>query len=278
MRANFLTRLMALAMVLMMVSIPAMAENCALCGKDAGEGYYLCAACMLGLLEEKDVSGGLEITGAEQNEKGNVLFTWQDEANNGPYTVQYELLEAAPVPFGWTAATGVTGTSWELKQLAPGVSYVLTVTDASGNQAQTIYLAKAPENGNEIGARIEVRTRIFNGSRLVEIPFSAAEIVKDNGWENGLYVHLTYSMLVKTRRYDFTLTVEAPNGFADTVLSGDITLNRGKSVVEPWDFISLADYFGRLNAYYGEIPLGEYTVTLNFDGKPAWSQTFMVQE
>ena len=51
MRLKLFTRLMTLALVLMMIlSVPALAASCALCGKDSGSDAYLCAACLLGLL------------------------------------------------------------------------------------------------------------------------------------------------------------------------------------------------------------------------------------
>ena len=79
MRTNLFTRLAALALVLMMtLCLPAAAESCALCGKDTGSDAYLCAACLLDMLAEKDISGGLEITGVETGEDGLVTLTWKD--------------------------------------------------------------------------------------------------------------------------------------------------------------------------------------------------------
>lgn len=279
MRANPITRLLALALVLMLaLSLPALAEGCALCGKETGSETYLCADCLLGLLAEKDISGGLEITGAQANDNGSVTLTWKDAADNGPYKVYYELLDSAPVPFGWTAAAGVRGHAVTLTELAPGVSYVFTVVDASGNQAETIFYAPALENGNEIGAKIRIHTKIRNDRKVLEYPFSASEIMLDNGKEHGLYMKLAYSMLRKTRYYAFAVTVEAPGGFADVVLSGNITLNYGKSEVPAWGFIGLDEYFSCLERYYGGVPTGEYLVTMHFDGKPVHTVSFVVGE
>ena len=139
MRTNMITRLLLLAMVLLLTMIlPAYADSCALCGKESGNENYLCADCLLGLLEEKDVSGGLEIIGAAPNEDGSVTLVWDDAAANGPYTVYYELLERAPVPFGWTAASGVYGNAVTFTQLVPGTSYVFTVEDASGSGVRAV--------------------------------------------------------------------------------------------------------------------------------------------
>ena len=279
MRMKPITRLLMLALALMMtLSVPALAEGCALCGQETGGETYLCVDCLLGLLEEKDVSGGMEITGATANADGSVTLVWSDEAQNGPYTVCYELLNAAPSAFGWTAASGVRGSAVVLDKLVPGVSYVFTVTDASGNQAEYAYYAPGVENGNGIGAKIRIHTKLYRREKLLELPFSAGEIMEDNGTAHGLYMKMDYSMLRKARNYAFSVTVEAPNGFADVVLSGSLTLNRGKSEVPAWGFIGMDDYFSYLERYYGGVPVGEYEVSLNFDGKHVYTVTFNVKE
>lgn len=281
MRTNPVTRLLLLALVLLMIPVcSAMADSCVLCGDESGSDAYLCADCLLDMLAEKDISGGLEITGVETNADGSVTLRWADEAGAGPYSVYYELLERAPVPFGWTAAAGTDANAVTLMQLAPGVSYVFTVTDAAGNQAETVYYAPAAEDGNEIGAKIHVHTRHWYNryKRPENTDFSAGEIAQDNRTEHGLALKINYSMLRKTRNYAFSVTVEAPNGFADVVYSGQITLNYGKSEVPAWTFIGLDDYFGLLERYYGGIPTGEYLVTLHFDGKTICSDCFTVAE
>lgn len=279
MRTKTVARLLSLALAFMMTfAIPAQAEGCILCGRESGSAAYLCAACLLELMEEKDISGGMEITDVTVNENGSVTISWSDSAENGPYSVCYELLERAPVPFGWTAAENIQGNSITLTQLTPGVSYVFTVTDASGSKAEAVYYAPKVENGNEIGAKIRIQTKLRRDYNQLERPFSASEIQEDNGREHGLYVKLAYSMLKKTRYYAFCITVEAPNGFADVVLSGDLTLNYGKSEVAAWNFVGLDDYFSYLERYYGGVPTGEYLVTMNFDGKPAYTVSFEVGE
>ena len=279
MRANLITRLIVLTLALMMpLALPAAAEGCAMCGSETGSDAYLCADCLLGLLAEEDVSGGLTVEGVFPNADGSVTLTWSDTADNGPYSVYYELLERAPVPFGWTAATGVRGSAVTLGQLAPGVSYVFAVEDASGNRVEKAYYAAAMQLGNDIGAKIRIHTKVRYDDKDLYLPFSASEIMQDNGKAHGLYLKMAYSMLARERNYAFSLTVEAPNGFKDVVLSGALTLNYGKSEVPAWGFIALDDYFSYLERYYGGVPTGEYKVTMNFDGKPAYAVSFGVKE
>lgn len=279
MRINMIARLLTLALVLLMtLSVPAKAETCALCGQESGSDAYLCAACLLSLLDEEDISGGMMIVGTSPNEDGSVTLVWSDEANNGPYNVYYELLEQVPVPFGWTAATDVYGNAFTLNQLVPGVSYVFTVEDASGNKAASIYYAPDVDLGNEIGAKIRINTKMRNGRNHLDIPFYVGDLLRPITREHGITLKLSYSMLKYTRYYAFTITVEAPNGFVDVVYSGDLTLNFGRSEVAAWNFIALDDYFGYLESYYGGIPTGEYLVTMNFNGQPACTDTFTVEQ
>ena len=278
MRLKLFTRLMTLALVLMMIwSVPALAATCALCGKDSGSDAYLCAACLLELLEEKDVAGGLEITGAVPEDDGTLTLCWHDAAQNGPYTVYYELLEAAPVAFGWTAAEGVHNTCLNLDRLVPGVSYLLTVKDASGNTAEYTYFAQQPGEAERIGAKIRFKNMRYINDQYVSGPWKASEIMQDNGVPHGLYLRLNYSTLKKTREFAFCVAVEAPNGFADVILSGNLKMEHGKSQMPAWGFIDMEDYLSILERYYGGVPAGEYIVTMYFDGGVAASETFTIK-
>lgn len=279
MRTSRIIRLLALTFAMLFVfSGVALAEPCALCGKESGSDSYLCTACLLNLLEGEDRSGGLTVNEPVVNEDGTVTLTWVDTEGNGPYTVCYELLETAPVPFGWTAAENISGTSCTLTQLVPGMSYVLTVMDSADGKVECVYYAAQPGDGNEIGAKIRFKTMLRNGRVTNERTFSAAEIAEDNGKEHGLYLRLSYSTLKKTRHYAFCVAVEAPNGFADVIFSGTLELSHGKSQVPVWGFIAMDDYFAYLENYYGGIPAGEYIVTMYFDGGVVDSKTFEVTE
>ena len=278
MRTNMIPRLLLALVLMLSFIVPAQAESCALCGQESGNENYLCADCLLSLLEEKDLSGGLSIVGVEPNADGSITLIWDDTANNGPYNVYYELLERAPVPFGWTAESGVYANAATLDQLVPGVSYVLTVEDASGNKADYIYYAPNVKLGNKVGAKIRVTTKMRNGRNHLGIPFHVGDIQRPDTREHGLELKLSYSMLKYTRFYAFSISVEAPNGFTDVVSSGRVTLNYGRSEVPAWNFVNLENFFGCLERYYGGVPAGEYLVTMNFDGNPACTATFTVNE
>lgn len=280
MRKHALLRLCALVTALLLLgATPALAASCSLCGSETGSDDYLCTSCLLALLHQEREDAPLTIDGAVQNADGTVTVTWTDDPANGPYTVLYELLETAPVPFGWTAAEGVTETSCTLTRLVPGVSYVITVVDGQGLRDEITYFAAVPGTDREIGAKIRLKPiqRIDRSARK-KTAFSASEIAQENETEHGLYLRLTYSTLARTRRYAFQIAVEAPNGFSDVIFSGNLELHHGVSAIPVWGFIPMDDYFALLQDYYGGIPTGEYDTTLYFNGQKVWSAPFTVNE
>lgn len=278
MRLRYIIPALLLSLLLTLCLSTAMAAECALCGNETGSEDYLCTPCLLELLSAKAPASSLTITSVDRNDDASVTVTWSDEDGNGPYTVYYELLEAAPTAFGWTAVETET-TVCTLNQLAPGVSYVVTVVDSKGHEAAATLFAEKPGMGNEIGARIRLKTVLRNGRvNKQRTEFSAAEIASDSGAEHGLYVRLSYSMLKRSRHYAFHLVMKAPNGFTDVIYSGTLDLHHGRSYVPVWGFIPVDDYFTLLEEYYGGIPTGEYVVTLFFDGKEIYSDTFDMTE
>jgi len=272
-----ITALLLALMLLMMT--PAFAATCALCGGETGSDDYLCTKCLLALLNQEKAVVPLEITGCAQNENGTVTLTWADEANNGPYTVYYKLLEGAPVPFGWTATTDAAECSVTLDRLVPGLSYVITVADSLGQTAEVTYFAATPGVDQEIGAKIRLKPMNRTGRMTrQQQSFSAAEIAANNETTHGLYLRLTYSTLKKTRHYAFQIGVEAPNDFNDVIFSGTLELHHGESAIPVWGFIPMDGYFSKLQDYYGGIPTGEYDVTMYFNGAKVWSVPFTVTE
>ncbi len=269
-------RLLALLLALMLATPTiVLADPCALCGQESGSDAYLCTACLLNLLEGDEAPQTLKLDTPTINEDGTVTIVWQDTENAGPYSVYYQLLNSAPVPFGWTAAEGVRGHRLTLTQLVPGMSYLIFVKDALGNKAEAVYYAPKPGKDTEIGARIRFKTMSRNEAqrRTFETQWSASKIVEEN-YLHGLYLRLTYSDLIRTRYYAFCITVEAPNGFADVVFSGTLELERGRSQVPVWGFIPVDNYFSMLNQYYGGVPAGEYKVTMHFNGNVVDTKIF----
>lgn len=268
----------ALLLTLMLAfTATALADDCTLCGSDTGRDSYLCASCMLRLLEGEHIASPLEVTGVTQNADGTVTLAWTDEAGNAPYCVYYELLDSAPTPFGWTAADDTSETSCTFTRLVPGVSYLFTIEDCRGNKAEHIYYAPTPGTDTEIGARIHVKPRTFDGNQYkTRVYFSPDKAVREGAEEYGLYVRIDYSYLKKNRTYNFLLTIEAPGGYSEVVYSGVLQLHHGRSHLPTWGFVPVDDFFDVLDEFFGEIPSGDYIVTLYFNGAKVHSDTVPV--
>lgn len=278
MRKHHIFRLL-LTIGLICIMSTALAESCAVCGNDTGRDSYLCASCMLRLLQGEHVASPLEITEAVRNDDGTVTITWTDEEGNAPYDVYYELLESAPTPFGWTAASGTSETSCTFTRLVPGVSYLFTLEDSRGNKAEYIYYAPVPQTDTEIGATIRVKPRTYDGKQYKDrVYISPDKAVREGAEEYGLYVRVNYSPLKKNRTYNFLLVVEAPGGYSEVVYSGTLMLHHGRSHLPVWGYVPLADYFDILDEYYGGVPSGDYIVTLYFNGAKVHSDTVPVHE
>lgn len=262
--------------LLALTAAPALAATCSLCGGEADNADYLCTDCLVQLLNAERNSGGLEITGAGQGADGVVTLTWTDAEGNAPYAVRYELLEPAPVPFGWTAAEGLQDTSCALTRLVPGVSYVLTVVDSQEHSARITYCAPVPGEENTIGAALRVKPTLRSGTNnAYPERFSVSEVIT-GGKAHGLNLRVTYSTLRQAHRYAYQFTVTAPNGFSDVVFSGVLELDSGRSTLPAWDFIPLDDYFALLQEHYGSLPTGQYEVTLFLNGSRATSTLFVM--
>lgn len=280
MRRFHMIRLLLLTLLLLAATtVSAMADTCALCGSETGSDDYLCTSCLLELIEGEEVVSPIEITRVRKEYNGNVTVFWTDSEGNAPYQVYYELLDSAPTPFGWTDGELVNGKRHTLTRLVPGVSYIITVADSKGNTAEYTYFAKEPELDREIGARIRLHTMYrWDYHYAQREDFSLSEILSENGTTHELYVRLNYSQLSYGRIYGFHLAMEAPNGFVDVIYSGTLELQPGRTYLPVWDAIPVDGYFDYLSRYYGGIPLGEYTVTLYFNGDEVYSDFFMMTE
>ena len=85
-----------------------------------------------------------------------------------------------------------------------------------------------------------------------------SEIQKD-GDAYGCVYKVCMAQLGSERTYNAAVYIEAPNGFTEPVFSGEVTF--GPSKLE-WQTFLGGDYFKHLYQRMGEIPSGDYTITL----------------
>lgn len=272
-----------LSLLFTLVLTTALALSCSSCGKTVTSDANFCYNCGAKIYKGSSSSssfstGGVSITGASVNDDGTVTLRWTDSGNNGPYDLQYEFMDEAPNSFYWTDEENVRTKSFSFAWLVPGVDYILSVEDKNGNTTEYEYYASNPYYHNEIGSSFTLTPILREGSSSEDVSrFSASAITRNNGnTQYGMRIKLRYSQLRKPRTYRYMFGVEAPNSYAEIVWAGTLELPAGNSSLSPWNFIPLTDYFRILETYYEEVPVGDYTVTLYYDGTPVISETFYV--
>ncbi len=274
MRNASIFRALLLALLLTVLTVPALAASCVQCGGETEGDEYLCTACLVKLLKD-EAPANLTFKRVYQDYWGNVRVQWTDSEGNAPYRVIYELAEEAPKAFGWTDAADLTVTHHTLRRLAPGVSYIITVADCKGNIIKYEYEPVPPAVNDRIGAGFTLATQRHTASAGVQkVSFTLAELSSGN--VHTLAVQPSYARLAYGYLYQFHLTVTAPNGFTDVIYSGNLDLGPGLTYLDEWSRIPVDDYFGYLTRYYGGIPTGEYLVTLYFNGEAIGCEGFTV--
>ncbi len=221
-------------------------------------------------------SEGFRVTACTVQEDGTVSLRWED--GQGPWKVQYRYAEDAPTPFYWVASAGLTDPVCTLDSLIPGVPYALRVVDANGQATEwhpcTLPAAKSV---SLIGTRMTAS--VYNDGVLIYhaqvLPIESILTCLDSR-SMGVKVNITYDQLARARTYHYQFVLTAPSGVKLNVESGFRAFPRG---VSSWlnHFIPLNTPFHTLLDRYGEIPLGQYTLQLLYDGSIVASATFSIE-
>ena len=213
---------------------------------------------------------------------GATTISWEDSANNGPYTVlvQHEYKSgsqtklAAAQQFARTNSKSATNGY----VMAPGEPYTITVRDGSG--ASVTYSYKpTPRNYPDfsISIDIDLKTKTPKGTKNQK-SLSAADIRKNLGsYTYGAYVRLGYSQIRYERTTNWTMAFHIPNGdvYVDMYQVDTIPAGHHYTYYPHYPFNGLFQY---LMDSVGSIPAGTYRMTLYFDGQKSGSSTFTVTQ
>jgi len=238
------------------------------------------ASADLGNLDLFDISKLISPITVKENSDGTLTIKWTDSSNRGPYEVWYALYPSESVKaFHWVAEERTYAKSCTTEFMVPGNTYEIAVRTSSGTNLGTyIYTLHKPSFYNQIGTQmyIEPQIRTYGSAEGVG-RFSSSDIMRNYSWKDyGMYIQLTYSQLAYARHYRYLFAITAPNGMEMGVYSGTLDLPSGRSRLSPWKFISLDSFFDTLRKFYEEIPIGNYTITLYYDGTPITTKTFYV--
>lgn len=224
------------------------------------------------------------ITYATQLDNGTIGFMWEADGKQ-EYTVEF-ILKQSDDPYADKAANGgfnvISGTNGDgiisCSQIIPGEDYWLGLFDEQGRGHY------APFEGNATGEYTELELtplvlpqRIVDGKKREMAAYSLEEI--EAGEKCGLYFGIHYKNPGEEKEYAAHIILETPNGVRYPI-EGTIAFAAGgdKTLMTGWDGMNLTGYFEKVKRLLGQVPLGEYKVTLYLDMAHAFTQTFKVQE
>lgn len=195
---------------------------------------------------------------------GNVEVTWEAPFGSGPYRVKYKHA-------GWIVQyyeeSSYSTTSATLRDLIPGATYTITVSDGSSSQSK------------EFTAPIYTFTEFSNKSRYLKMvnttAFSLSELERD---PTAMFeLRLGYPGLARDRQYVGRLALKTPLGYVGQVDRWDpITLEKQYSYYY-WN-IPINDWLSIVKEDFGTIPIGEYSYEWFMDDKVYAYATFRVNQ
>lgn len=224
-----------------------------------------------------------------QNFQGHITFYWQDDAAAPPYTLTWQCAEDTPDAQPEFVETDIASTFFTVDYLAPGMRYLIGVTNSRGDTAQEyISLPQAAtfEDGKLNASHLGAIVKLCSWSRQEEdgeaIQIKRPEAASmEEGWEStqyGIRFELRYPELAGARTLDTLLVLRAPGGFLWTCDLGSVTYPRFRTPVAYLCWTSLgSEFFDALYTYCGGIPRGPYTVTCYLNGMWAAEDTLTIQ-
>lgn len=250
-----------LALLLMMIALPACAAYCTACGVSISDSAHLCPRCGA---RQMPSSSALTITRLWSNGDGSITVSWS--GGTAPYTIDCVQMLGSSIAsdladgasLGMQAAStavydGRTGTA---DRLVPGQDYWIVVRDAKGKLDYQAWIpGKAPA--------------------FADFPVDVA--LQFRGFPGGADVHLIYPILPDERGFTVLCCITAPNGAVMTLHVEKICLPAGSTSF----CLGLQDmtaYSDLLEERFGHVPTGVYTWSVYLDGMYAGGQDFSVTD
>ena len=252
----------------------------------------LAALVVLTLLPIAGLAGsGIDIDTNPVFENGYAFVTWTDSNSAGPYTVGYMLYDddgttqRAFLANGTREASATQKTSYTLKTLIPGHTYIIGVIDKDGNETDEVITVPAASefvDGKLKAQSVTVSTdpmyaRSLNSSIQGLKRFVANDMIAHiEQYYYGLSYEIRLPKLAYDREYLVQIELTAPNGYSETIYSDPYVFGSGPRYKHSSKF--LADgYFHRLYDTTGDIPVGTYTLRLFLNGMLANTKEFKVR-
>lgn len=255
-----MTFLVAVLFGIMLVCSSALAETwtCYQCRK-VNSGAY-CSNCgakkpVTGLDDLlSKVSGEISDVKVDPQLNGDLLVTWSDSSDSGPYTVEYSIDNWSVEYYEQDSYKVKRAT---LQRLIPGATYDITVSNGSAKETVTY---KMPKN---------VFTEFSTKNRYLKMidaeSFSISALEKD---PTAVFeMRLGYPSLVKDRQYEVArLALKTPLGYSSKIARWNpFTLEKGYAYYY-WNE-SMHEWLNRVEKDFGSIPTGEYSFEMYVDNE-----------
>ncbi len=269
---------LALVLCVFLLTGPAFAESwvCSVCGtenttnfcgncgakKPSGEwtcpdcGHLnttnFCSNCGRQKPASSHVTSGSTISNISfrETEDGRVNITWEDSANQGPYEIFYTTDD-------WQDFQTKYGTdnystkSASLMYLIPGVRYHVTITN--GASSTTVDYTPTKRTFSE-----------FKGGKKLEVEPASFDVSGDGYYQTFRYT-VYYPRLNRDRSYNSLLVMKTPKGYCSAVTTHE-PFELKKRYIGMYTDVDLSFYLDAVKANFGDIPRGEYTMEIYFDG------------
>ena len=235
---------------------------------------------------------GMEISEEVSFDKGITTVFWQDAYDWGPYMVGYTYYDPASSVRQqgyWAGGNQDSSTTsdcfFAVDQLIAGHQYEITVFNSKDYYATGIVALPAAEtfvDGKLKASSVRVATdyKYYDPAKDSMHSLDALkasdiiDYISDRYY--GFRYEITLPELAYARDYFVQVFMRSPTGFGKTIFTSQYVFSTGTGFTHYVRLIG-DDFFAALYKCTGEIPVGDYTVELYFNGMLAHSKTIKVK-
>ena len=270
--------------------------TCSACGQKGNTGNFCinCGASREGSSprqETKQPAHTAQLSDTIVYREGVSTISWTVQGSRISCDVIMEAVNGNSKQHRWNLGSGTS--SVKTSMLMPGKTYQITLVETDSSEildekTYTMPRASTFEDGRlkntSVKVTIELR-KLDAGKPRSEAKkvssLSADKIINSirNGGESyGFKYQMRMPTLAKPRSFYVTIYIESPDGFLEAEIWSDMEFKRVSGGYQTiWYYMLGDDYFENLYKITGDIPSGNYTVTMFWDGMYVNQSTFKVK-
>ncbi len=226
--------------------------------------------------------------GMAETERGSMLLLW--EGDGAAHEIRYMRrfsddpmadLEK-PLSLGYDMQSDTSGMT-SLITLLPGERYWVGLFNKKGEGSYEPLDTKPAAGSFEGIEGIETEAFIMGCAKqkekLIKKDVFTYEDLELAYVTPGMYIVLNYkSSLAETQQVLLRVAVTAPNGVTSTTHASYALLKAETENAVGWSLAELDPFFNRLTEKYGQVPVGEYRISVYIDNQILGESTFEVVE